>query len=849
MRLALIFMLATALVGAAGAYAVYRHLQPQLPEIDALTDVRYQIPMSVYSGDGKLIGQFGEKKRSPKPYAEIPLDLRNAFLAAEDDRFFEHPGVDYQGLLRAVLEFVRTGEKRQGGSTITMQVARNFFLSSEKTVFRKITEIMLAMKIEEKLPKEQILELYLNKIYFGHHAYGVEAAAEIYYDKDVKDLTLAEKAMIAGLPKAPSAFNPIANPDRAMLRRNYVLRRMLKLQFIDQEQFDAAMAEPVNVSLHSPAIELDAPYAAEMVRVEMFQRYGEEAYTNGYKVYTTIDSRLQVAADTALRRALHEYDERHGYRGTKDHIDLRQFKDDKEWDGQLLNFPPEGDIVAGLVVSVKERSADIYVDHKLAPLNWEGIRWARKYLNQDAQGAYPRSAKEVLKPGEVIRLRQSDDGDWMLSQTPKVEGALVSLNPKNGAILAMSGGFDFAHSSFNRVTQAQRQPGSSFKPILYAAALDAGYKPSSVINDAPIVFHDNSPGGQTWRPQNFSGRYYGPTRLHDALVKSRNLVSIRLLQEIGMDKAIETAKLFGFLDSELPRSLTLALGSGTATPLRIAGAYAVFANGGFSVEPYLIERIETDGGGIVDQKFPKVACPDCDDGESRPVNEAPRALTPQVHYMMHGILQDVIQMGTATKAKELGRHDLAGKTGTTNEQRDAWFAGYAPAGIKFKQPQTPEKTKAGKKGKRAKGAEPAAEAFEDGPEQRAPGLVAISWMGFDTPKPLGEGETGGHTALPMWMDFMREALNDDAYKTESAFRVPDNSTETPQFAGEQPQDLDAVPRQGAAVPAAKKRPKKVVAKAAAESRGKRQSAVDEDTSSDEDAPRSSGGGKSDEPLF
>lgn len=726
-------LLGTSFVGAIGVYALYRHLEPQLPGIDQLLDVRYQIPMSIYSRDGKLIGQFGEKKRSPMAFAEIPRITSQAFLAAEDDRFFEHPGVDYQGLLRAAFEFLRTGEKRQGGSTITMQVARNFFLSNEKTMFRKFTEIMLAMKIEERLPKQQILELYLNKIYFGHHAYGVEAAAQIYYGKSVNELSLAETAMIAGLPKAPSSYNPIADPERAVLRRNYVLRRMLKLQFIDDAQFNKAINEPVTASLHFPVIELDAPYTAEWVRNELFQRYGDDAYTAGYKVYTTIDSQLQVASDKALRRGLREYDERHGYRGSKNRIDTRQYVSDKEWREQLAAYPDEGDNTAALVLATKDHSAEVFsIKSGNIQLEWEGMKWARKHINQDSQGYYPRSTKDIFKPGDVIRIRQNDKGDWVLTQTPKVEGALVAVDAKNGAILSMSGGFNFEKSSFNRVTQAQRQPGSGFKPVLYASGLENGFTPSSVINDAPIVFHDDSQAGKAWRPQNYSGRYYGPTRLREALVKSRNLVSIRLLQEIGLDKAIDTAKRFGFEESELPRSLSLALGSGSATPLRMAEVYAAFANGGFKVEPYLIERIETQDGGVIFQATPPIACPACDDGENHLANEATRVISPQVHFMMNSMLQDVVRYGTATKALELGRGDVAGKTGTTNEQKDAWFDGYVP------------------------------------------GLVAISWIGFDTPKPLGEGETGGHTALPMWMYFMEDALKN---LPEGGFNLPDGLVE------------------------------------------------------------------------
>jgi len=848
-RLALLasLLLAAALAGGLGAYAVYRHLEPQLPDIESLLDVRYQIPMSVYSRDGKLIGQFGEKKRSPLGIAEIPRQTTQAFLAAEDDRFFEHPGVDYQGLLRAAFEFLRTGEKRQGGSTITMQVARNFFLSNEKTLFRKIKEIMLAVKIEARLPKEQILELYLNKIYFGHHAYGVEAAAQVYYGKPVSELSLGETAMIAGLPKAPSAFNPIANPERALLRRNYVLKRMLKLQFIDDAQFNAAMEEPVHASLHFPVIELDAPYTAEMVRGEMFQRYGEDAYTNGYKVYTTIDTRLQSAADKALRQALHEYDERHGYRGTKQRIDLKQFKTDQDWDAQLANTAEEGDTLPGIVLSVKERSADVYLARSgLVRLDWNGMKWARKFLNQDSQGAYPRSAKDLLKAGEVIRLRLLDNGEWALTQTPRVEGALVSIDPKNGAILAMSGGFDFYHSSFNRVTQAQRQPGSGFKPVLYASALENGYTPASVINDAPIVFHDPSMAGGAWRPQNYSGRYYGPTRLREALVKSRNLVSIRLLQEIGLDKAIETAKQFGFADSDLPRSLSLALGSGTATPLKMAQVYAVFANGGFRVEPYLIERIETQDGGVVFQATPPLACPLCDGGEDGVANAAPRVLTPQAHFMMNSMLQDVVRYGTATKALELGRSDLAGKTGTTNEQRDAWFDGYAPAGLEIIKPVRAEKA-----------GPPRPDGDEDsGPGQRVAGLVAVSWLGFDSPKPLGEGETGGHTALPMWMYYMQEALKD---VPESSFPLPEGLVEArigsiggaSKGKGKGANAImeyyppDQVPKPSAP---AKKRAKRVYGGGADED-GSSAGGSDEDSPSGGDSSGGGSGGKGAEPLF
>jgi len=495
-------------VGLLAAYGMYRHIAPELPDVEGLRDVRYQMPMSVYTRDGLLIAQFGEKKHTPLPIDEIPNQTVQAFLAAEDDRFFDHPGVDYQGLLRATFKFLRTGTKRQGGSTITMQVARNFFLSSEKTFFRKLKEILLAIKIESRLPKRQILELYLNKIYFGHHAYGLAAAAQVYYGKTVSELTLGETAMIAGLPKAPSSFNPIANPERALIRRNYVLKRMRKLNFIDDRQYESALAEPVHAALHAPQIEFSAPYVAEIVRAELFKQYGEDAYSNGYKVYTTVDSRLQNAAQNAVRATLHEYDERHGYRGVKRHHDLKKFKSEKDWDGLLADIPAVGDTLPAIVLSVTDKGAETYLGQaRRASLDWEQIKWARKFITEDSQGPAPRSTREVLKAGDVIRVREKAPGVWTLTQTPAVEGALASLNPSNGAVLALAGGYDFADSKFNRATQAQRQPGSGFKPILYAAAMEADIagqrhqqmqRPEHRVAVEPMV--DPGPGDDGRRP-------------------------------------------------------------------------------------------------------------------------------------------------------------------------------------------------------------------------------------------------------------------------------------------------------------------------------------------------------------
>ena len=705
---------------AVAALGLYSYLEPQLPDIASLKDVRYQVPMSIFSSDGKLMAQYGEAKRYPVAIADVPEAMKQAFLAAEDDRFFDHPGVDYQGLLRAVYAFASTGEKRQGGSTITMQVARNFFLSSEKTLARKIKEILLAVKIESTLPKDQILELYLNKIYFGHHAYGVAAAGQIYYGKEIRDLTLAETAMIAGLPKAPSRYNPIVDAPRAIERRNYVLQRMAKLDFITAAQFAEAIAQPSTARLHTRAIELSAPYVAEMARNEMVHRYGDDAYTNGYQVHTTIDSRLQLVAEKALRKALLRYDMGRGYRVSKQRVDLKKAKTDADWEQALRKVPAGGDAVPGVVIKLKDRAATVYV--------------AGTGLTEVAmdQSGWARSPREKLKPGSIVRLTAKDGTTWALTQVPEVEGAIVALAPKDGAIIALVGGYDFALSSFNRATQSQRQPGSGFKPIVYATAMENGYTPASVVVDGPIAIRDESQSGGVWRPKNSGGKFMGPVRLRVALAKSRNLVSVRLMKDLGMDKVLEMANRFGFTNDELPHGLSLALGSGHASPLRMAQAYAPFANGGFRVDPYLISRIDTHDGDVIFEANPPKACPECplDAEPAEPI--ASRILSPQVHYMMNSMLQDVIRTGTAKKALQLKRKDLGGKTGTTNRSRDVWFNGYAPS------------------------------------------LVTICWMGFDSFKSLGK-QTGGDLALPMWIDFMKTALAD---VPEESFQQPEGLTAT-----------------------------------------------------------------------
>lgn len=705
---------------------VYVYLAPQLPSIETLRDARLQVPLRIYSADGGLIAEFGEMKRTPLRYADVPPQVIQAVLAAEDDRFFEHPGVDYQGLLRAAAHLLRTGEKSQGGSTITMQVARNFFLSSEKTFLRKIKEIFVALRIEQELSKEEILELYLNKIYLGNRAYGVASAAQIYYGKNVHDLDLAQIAMIAGLPKAPSIYNPIVNPARALQRRNYVISRMESLGYIDAATAAQARAAPVTAKLHAQPTDVEAAHLAEMVRAEVVARYGEEiAYTAGYKVYTSVEGRLQQAATRSLRTALLQYDRRHGYRGPEAHVTLNE---DTSLQQILTRYSTVGGLIPGIVVALDEQAARVFIGgEEPVVVEWPGLEWARRYINDDRAGDPPTKASDILKVGDVVRLESGETG-WRLAQLPQVEGALVSLRPSDGAVLALVGGFDFYASKFNRVTQAERQPGSAFKPFIYSAALEKGFTPSSVINDAPVVFEDAELEG-AWRPENYSGKFYGPTRLREALVASRNLVSIRVLRSIGIAYARNYLQNFGFQASKLPLDLSLALGSATVTPMEMVRGYAVFANGGYLVEPWFIQRIEDADGNVLFEQRPALACADCAQPadtsspaqvqvtETEMSPQAPRTLDPRNAYLMASMMNDVINRGTGARARALGRNDLAGKTGTTNEQRDAWFCGFNPD------------------------------------------VVATAWVGFDIPRPLGAGETGSSVALPMWVEYMREALN------------------------------------------------------------------------------------------
>lgn len=718
--------------GALGTAALYLYLEPDLPSTENLKSTKFQVPLRVYSDDNKLMAEFGEMRRIPLAYSDIPEQMVQAFLAAEDDRFFEHPGVDYKGLLRAAYQLLLTGERRQGGSTITMQVARNFYLSREKTFTRKFSEIFLSLRIEQELSKQEILELYLNKIYMGNRAYGVGAAAMVYYGKTVDQLTLPQTAMIAGLPKAPSRFNPLADPERSVQRRDYVLGRMEKLGFIQADEEQMARAAPVTAELHTAQTEVDAPYVAEMVRAMMFERHGGDAYTTGYNVYTTIDSKLQSVANRAVRENLQAYDMRHGYRGPEQHLALSGNEDGPALDSLLRDHSTVGDLLPAIVTAVEERQATVYLgEGRSETLAWEGMEWARPYRSENSVGAKPKRADEILTPGDLVRVRlmQGESGSQpRLAQIPAVESALVALKPDNGAIVALTGGYDFYYSKFNRVTQARRQPGSGFKAFIYSAALEAGYTPASLINDAPVVFDDPSLEG-AWRPENYSGKFFGPTRLRYALTKSRNLVSIRLLRSMGIKHALAHAARFGFNPDDLPHNLSLALGSGAVTPLQMASAYAILANGGYRVDPFFVRRIENDMGETLFQAAPKTVCAEegCADQAEEATPRAERVISPQNHYLMNSMMRDVITHGTGRKARSLGRHDLAGKTGTTNDQRDAWFNGFHPS------------------------------------------LVAISWVGFDSSQPLGRGEVGGRAALPAWIAFMREALEG---MPESPLKLP-----------------------------------------------------------------------------
>lgn len=705
----------------------FLYLSPNLPSVDALRSIQLQIPLRVYSSDEKLIAEFGEMRRSPIRFDEIPKDFIHALLAAEDDNFANHYGVELTSLMRAATQILKSGQIQTGGSTITMQVAKNYFLTSERSFSRKINEILLALQIERELSKDEILELYVNKIYLGNRAYGIEAAAHVYYGKSIKDLSLAQMAMIAGLPKAPSAFNPLVNPTRSKERRDWILGRMRRLGTIDQARYEEALAEPVDAKYHFAAPELNAAYIAEMARAEMVGRYGSDAYTEGYRVYTTITSERQLAANAALDTGLIEYDQRHGYRGPEARLEGRSRE---EWLTELGKRRAVSGMLPAVVTQVENSGIMVLLrDGAEQPVAWDSMKWARPHLGTNSLGPRPQRPADVVKPGDVIRVRQQDES-LLFSQIPAAQAALVSLDPQDGSIEALVGGFSFDQSSYNRAVQAKRQPGSSFKPFIYSAALDAGFTAASMVNDAPIVFTEQGMD-RVWRPKNDNNTFLGPIRMREALYKSRNLVSIRMLQTIGIDYAIDYITRFGFNRQDLPRNLSLALGTATLTPMEIATGWTTFANGGHKIQPYLIQRIEDREGKVIFQANPpRVGATEQPSAKAETVGQhaaadAPDAQAPiaaeqvideRTAYIMTSMLQDVIKKGTGRRALAMNRGDLAGKTGTTNDSIDSWFSGYNAD------------------------------------------FVTTVWAGFDQPQSLGRNEYGGTVALPIWMHYMSAVL-------------------------------------------------------------------------------------------
>ena len=754
--LVLISSICAALIGLAALFVfanvcAYVYLKPALPNVDTLRDVQLQVPLRVYTRDGRLIASIGEQRRIPVRYDQIPKKLVDAFVAAEDDRFFEHHGVDWQGILRAALANLRAGGVRQGGSTITMQVARDVYLSPRRDMKRKLSEIYISLLMEAQYSKEDIFSIYANRTFLGERAYGVGAAAEVYFGKSLDELNIAEMATLAGIPKAPSYVNPVANPEAARIRRAYVLRRMLELGYITQTEHDAADASPVESQVHGPSLEVEAPYVAEMVRSALQAKYGLGIYTGGYKVVTTIDSHLQSAARVAVRTGLLEYDRRHGYRGPTAKLRLTHALGSHALNTMLGRFPEVGGLRPAVVESVAAKSARVFVkDLGSVTLPWEKLAWARPELADGNVGRAPAAASEILHRGDVIYTVGTTAANLEFVQVPEAQSALVAVDPHDGAIAALVGGFDYYQSNFNRATQARRQPGSAFKPFIYSAAFDKGFTPASVVLDAPIVLDDTS-DNQAWRPKNDANKFYGPTRLREALVRSRNLVTIRLMREIGGEYARNYVTRFGFDKSQLPDDLTLALGTAEVSPLQLAEGYTAFANGGFRVTPYFIDRIEDAAGATVFKADPAVACVTCGEQPLPPATQAgggaanpsptanirsagvdtgaadgaalipakdlaPQVIRPQVAYLLADMMADVIRHGTGVRARALGRDDVAGKTGTTNDHHDAWFAGFNGD------------------------------------------LVATVWVGFDQDRSLGDGEEGGRTAVPIWTYFMHAAL-------------------------------------------------------------------------------------------
>jgi penicillin-binding protein 1A len=716
--------------GALVLASFYLYLAPNLPSPDKLKTTQLQTPLRIFTADGKKIAEFGEKRRTPVQISSVPPQLIQAFVAAEDNRFFEHSGIDIKGLARATTQLLSTGKIVSGGSTITMQVAKNFFLSREKTFIRKFNEIFLALQIEGSLNKDEILELYLNKIYLGNRAYGIHAAAQVYYGKSIQQLNTAEMAMIAGLPKAPSRYNPIANPERALIRRNWILSRMLELGMIDQHTHTEASQAKVTAAYHGGIQDVSAPYIAEMARIKTLELFGTDAYTSGLNVYLTIRSERQIAAGQALRKGLESYDHRHGYRGPLNNLNSKQL-DDAHFLNEILTKTPaaEGNQTAA-VISTTETSATLTNQFgESIELDMDGVAWAQTFIDINRTGPEPAQMRDVLTTGDIVEIRKEKDSPsrWRLVQTPQVQGALVSISPRDGAIEALVGGYDFTLSHYNRATQAKRQPGSNFKPFIYLAALEKGNTAATLINDAPIVFDDKNLE-TVWRPENSSGKFYGPTRLRKALYNSRNLVSIRLLKSTGIRDTIKVVKRFGFDPDSLPKDLSLALGSAAMTPLTVATGYAMLANGGHYIEPYLVSKIEDSQGKELYKANPYTVCDACAQEtpteisglDTSTIKAAPRIADERAMYILHSMLKDVITKGTGRRALALGRDDIAGKTGTTNDQKDAWFSGFNSE------------------------------------------LQTTVWVGFDNPKTLGRREYGAKAALPIWLDYTKLALQNTA---------------------------------------------------------------------------------------
>ncbi|WP_257279859.1 MULTISPECIES: penicillin-binding protein 1A [unclassified Endozoicomonas] len=735
------------------AASAYLYLSPSLPSVDTLRDTHLQTPLRVFSKDEKLIAEFGEMRRTPIHFADAPKPLIKAFMAAEDDRFYHHHGVDIMGLMRAALQLASTGRIQSGGSTITMQVAKNFFLSHERVFSRKFNEILLALQIEQGLTKDEIFELYLNKIYLGNRAYGVEAAAQVYYGKSIDELNLAQWAMIAGLPKAPSRYNPINDPERSQVRRNWILGRMYDLGYISHADYEEAVQAPVTASYHGPKIELQAPYIAEMVRQEMIERFGPETYTEGFKVYTTVDSVLQTSANEAVANGLFAYTERHGYRGPVSNLNedeegksfIQQQKDAATiWKQTLKETHSTAVLIPAVVTAVEDQSVTILMkEDKTDHIDWDNLKWAKPFINVNAYGYNPRQASDILKPGDLIWVRKMPDGRFRLTQEPQAQSSLISMSPENGAILALVGGFNFYDSMYNRATQAIRQAGSAFKPFIYMAALNKGLTAATIINDAPVVFTDQGLEG-IWRPNNDNMKFNGPTRLRVGLYRSRNLISIRILRQIGVRRTVNFLTKLGLPEDTLTRNLSLALGNVSMTPLELTTGYATIANGGYKVMPYLIQRVDVLDDTVFEAN-PVTVCRDCgkeptaEEGlvseqvtetstaplpEDKPlasveaVNEAESVMDRRVNYILNDIMRDVIWKGTGKRARVLERHDIGGKTGTTNDSKDAWFVGFNPD------------------------------------------VLTSVWVGMDNFSSLGRWEFGANAALPIWISYMKTALAD-----------------------------------------------------------------------------------------